>query len=60
MYQVQVVQEGNAGKQLPCKTLNMTVGERREEISFEEIKDADSIKICNDAFVLSVPCLNNG
>lgn len=54
MYQIEIVQKGDAGQELPGKALDLTVGKRNELIAFEEIEDALTQQIHDDANVPSI------
>jgi hypothetical protein len=44
----------NAGEQLSCKTLNLTVGERHEVVALKEVKNTLSEQVGDDADMASV------
>jgi hypothetical protein len=44
----------NASKELPCKTLNLAVGERHEVIALKEVEDTLSEQVGDDADMTSI------
>jgi hypothetical protein len=53
MNEVQVVQEGDTGEQLLCELLDVRAWEWDEAIRLEEVEDALSIEVRDNADVVS-------
>jgi hypothetical protein len=52
--QIQVVQEGDACEELACEVPYLTVGEGDEAVAFQEVEDALTQEIHNDADVAAI------
>lgn len=53
MNEVEVVQEGNAGKQLLCKLLDVRAGKWHETVGLEKVEDTLTVQVCDDADVVA-------